>query len=92
MALQAGKLDLASGFFEGIPPPTLAGLDGDYGGGGMRRSSGQILKHAAVTAWLGKPFIAGVGPDFSTFCHLPKAGGKLRPLAGRGARWPLTVH
>lgn len=62
-AARIGKLDLAEAFFVDAPPPTLAGRDIAYDVEDIRRVSRQIITHATLTAWLGRPPTTGDTPQ-----------------------------
>lgn len=53
IAARLNRLDIAGAFLEGVPAPTLAGLEQYFGDDALRGASRQIVTHATLTSRLG---------------------------------------
>ena len=63
LAARLGRFDLAATFFDGTEPPDLAVRNSRYEAWALRTSSREVVMHAELGAWLGRPLGSGPAPE-----------------------------
>jgi len=92
VAANHNRLDLSQSFTKDLDAPSLREAQAAVGLDGLRDPASEVMRHAALLAWLGEPAIAGSAPSGALIPVLQRHLEKLGRLYGaaRAGRNPST--